>query len=340
MKTLLDIPTGDLDAIIDQASQSFYSLNNGSLLLTGATGKIGKWLLASAIHAIREFDLTLQLVVPSRNPQAFLDRYGPECNDPSIRIVAADLGVHDFSKSAFTHVIHGAVDNRKILHRHDVGAELLKSTRSISRLCVGQEVSKVLFLSSGSVYETVHSNSPLLETDVRLPQEAPDFPVYRTAKQYSETVFKEIGAVIARGFSFVGPHFPLDTHFAIGNFISASLRKEPIVVTGDGGDLRSYMYGSDLASWLWTILVKGEPGIAYNVGSDKGLSINSLAQLVARTLENPADIRILNEDNLSQRRYYVPNIQKARGLGLELKIDLESAIVKTAQWATKHPAIA
>ena len=88
------------------------------------------------------------------------------------------------------------------------------------------------------------------------------------------------------------------------------------------------------------LLVKGEPGIAYNVGSDKGLSINSLAQLVARTLENPADIRILNEDNLSQRRYYVPNIQKARGLGLELKIDLESAIVKTAQWATKHPAIA
>ena len=246
MKTILDIPIDDLSTIVDTSMYRFNSHDHGWLRRTGATGKIGKWLLASAIHARKELGLNLKLVVPSRNPRNFLDRYGADCADASLRIVEADLGSYGFTDSKFTHIIHAAVDNRKNLDENHVGIEMLKSTQMIAQLCQKQNISRVLYLSSGAVYESDHCKSLLLESDATLPDmdmldKVPPRPAYGNAKKYSETLLMEVGAVVARGFSFVGPHFPLNTHFAIGNFISASLKKEPEVVRGDGRESRSTM---------------------------------------------------------------------------------------------------
>ena len=127
---------------------------------------------------------------------------------------------------------------------------------------------------------------------------------------------------------------PLDSNYAICNFIRDALKAGPITIQGDGTPRRSYLYAADLAIWLWTILFKGQSCYPYNIGSEDDLSISDLAQEVTKALSLQVPINILKKvvQNQSIERY-VPSTQRARiELGLDAYIKLADAIRRTADW--------
>jgi dTDP-glucose 4,6-dehydratase len=130
----------------------------------------------------------------------------------------------------------------------------------------------------------------------------------------------------------------LNAHFAIGNFISDAMRGGPIVIKGDGSPLRSYLYASDLMVWLWTILFKGQSGRAYNVGSEDGLNIATLANEVAAAMPQRVSISIAATPTAGAPvQRYVPCTARARGeLGLRAEVPLREAICRTHTWFSGH----
>ncbi|MGH9518597.1 MAG: NAD-dependent epimerase/dehydratase family protein, partial [Terriglobales bacterium] len=117
--------------------------------------------------------------------------------------------------------------------------------------------------------------------------------------------------------AFVGPHLPLDAHFAIGNFVGDALAGRTIRVNGDGTPMRSYLYAADLAIWLWTMLLRapdmnGNPAV-FNVGSGEAVSIAELARAVAAEVNPKCAVEIARAaEPDAARQQYVPSVEKAK----------------------------
>jgi dTDP-glucose 4,6-dehydratase len=197
-----------------------------------------------------------------------------------------------------------------------------EGTRRVLAAAAG--VRKALFISSGAVYGPQPPDRERLAEEHPIPVLAPG---YGKGKREAELLCAAapVPVAIARCFSFLAPHLPLDAHFAAGNLLGAALAGRPLPVRGDGRTVRSYLYGTDLAWWLYTILLRGRPGRPYNVGSEAAVSIRQLAGAVARadpgTPPAPSAPR------------YVPATARARTeLGLAQTVDLPEAIRRTLDW--------
>jgi dTDP-glucose 4,6-dehydratase len=139
-------------------------------------------------------------------------------------------------------------------------------------------------------------------------------------------------------FAFVGPYLNLNIHYAVGNFIRDGLAGGPIYVSGDGTPYRSYLYAADLAIWLWTLLFRGEPGEAYNVGSEDAISIRDLAYEVVASFSSSPKVVIAKSPALGRpKERYVPSVKKAKErLNLDSWINLGEALQRTIRWNLEY----
>ena len=88
------------------------------------------------------------------------------------------------------------------------------------------------------------------------------------------------------------------------------------------------MHMADLVSWLLTLLVKGKPGKAYNVGSDEPISIENLAHKVSKFSGKGVIVQGKNGGDC-----YVPaSFNSHSGLELQTNISLDDALERTWRW--------
>ena len=334
----------DLDHILEHTKALWEDLREKKVFVTGGTGFFGKWLLESFVWANDQLDLNAQMHVLSRNPDSFKARYSHFAKASGLTFHQGDVRDFDFPQDRFDFVIHAATDASAQLNEKnpllmvDTIVEGTRRTLEFARHCGAQ---RFLFTSSGAVYGRQPSDlSNLPEYYSGAPDPIQPASAYGEAKRLAElfcSIYQkeyDLKITIARCFAFVGPYLPLDSHFAIGNFIRDGLNGGPIQVNGDGTPYRSYLYAADLAIWLWTILFRGTPGEAYNVGSEDVITIRELAYEVAASFPNSPEVVITkNPVPGRETESYVPSVKKARdNLDLNSWINLKEALHRTIKW--------
>ncbi len=334
------LPKDDLEHVLEHTRTHWEQMRGGRIFITGATGFFGIWLLESFAHVNRALNLGASLVGLSRNPDAFYAKVPHLADEPSIILHQGDVRDFEFPQGGFTHVIHAGTTSSTPVPPLEMLGTIIQGTRRTLDFAVASGAKRFLFISSGAVYgkqppEMTHiPESHLGGPDTMDPNSA-----YGEGKRIGELLCaianKDHGleTTIARCFAFVGPHLPLDAHFAIGNFIRDAMRGELIRVK-DGSPYRSYLYAADLAIWLWTILFQGKHCLPYNVGSNKEITILEAAQVTAVTLNNSIDsVFHSNLNFIASPNRYVPITKRARtDLNLEASVTLKESIYKTMIW--------
>jgi nucleoside-diphosphate-sugar epimerase len=179
--------------------------------------------------------------------------------------------------------------------------------------CARCSNARILFASSGGVYDREPSDyfRMKIEDEQKLAESGLDYRIAR--------IFTTCGA----GMTW--------ERYAIGNFIKQA-EQGVINVQSYGLVVRSYMYGSDLAEWLWAILLHGQRGGIYNVGADVPHSTYELAFEIASHFDPAPQINKIQRMENEPRPFYVPDTTRAREeLGLTIKVPFEEAVAKTVE---------
>jgi dTDP-glucose 4,6-dehydratase len=331
------IPVEDLEHIYQNTQDIWESFRGKSIFLTGGTGFFGKWLLESFIYINEKLNLNSSITVLSRNPQKFLDKFPFYLEHQEVKFLTGDVVDFHFPDTKFDYVIHAATDSDASSQQKSpiyLSDSIIRGTKRVLELSVKNEVKGFLFTSSGAVYgKQIGNVNKVNEFDSFYIDITDVNNTYteskRIAELYTSIFNKQFGIPnkIARCFAFVGPHLPLDGHFAIGNFLNDVINNRNIKIKGDGSTIRSYLYASDLTVWLWKILILGESNKAYNVGSDFEISIKELANKISKI--NSSKLEILGNTSSQSIDRYVPSIEKAKSLKLKVLVDIDAAIIKT-----------
>jgi len=330
---------GDIQALARSLGSLCAGLAGARVFLTGGTGFFGKWLLNLFLGLREACGLDVSLTVLSRDPGRFLAANPAFGGRAGLSFIEGDVRTFEAAPAAaFDWVIHGATPASARLDREapdEMRSIVVDGTRRVLDLTRACGAGRLLYVSSGAVYGPQPPGvSHLPETFDGKPDTA-----YGKGKKQAEAMCLEASAgrfecVIARPFAFVGPYLPLDAHFAVGNFIRDCLENRPVVIRGDGTPLRSYLYAADLVEWLLTILLRGEAGRAYNVGSDEAISISELAYLVRECVGTHNEIVVCEkrvQGSLPPR--YVPSVDRAKSeLKLFQRYTLSESIRRTAAW--------
>lgn len=293
-------------------------------------------MLESLLFAGTKLELPFQSLVLTRNAKHFSESLPHIAGDSRVELMEADAATMPEPEGAVDYVVHSLVP--------DAGTSLgdqevffRSATGRLLDVAVKKHVEGFLLCSTGAVYCPHDSAGAFSEDDPRVPPGGP--LCYGQIRRKVEDLcleawkYRNVPVKIARGFTFVGPRLPLDAGFAIGNFIGDGLAGRPITVKGDGTAVRSYLYAADMAVWLWTILLGGQPGRAFNVGAEEAVCIGDVASSVGLLFDAQVVVEGKAEAGMAPS-IYVPLTGRARDeLGLCAWTGLSEAIEKTIRFS-------
>lgn len=305
-----------------------------SLLIIGGTGFFGKSIL-DYFQNLNSLKIN-KIIIFSRDANNIKINRIIKKKIKIIKISGNILNIKRLPKTDY--VIYAA--NLKN-HNQD-----FKAIKNYSKIALKYHLkSKILYTSSGAVYGIQKTKVKELKENYLEKYKKINFKNgykknYSIIKLKNENLFKELGSKglkvsIARCFSFVGRHLPLNSYYVIGNIINNILKKKKINIKANYHIIRSYMYSDDLVRCLLKILENSNiQSPVYNVGSDNKTLIGELVNILAKKHKLDVNIPKITSKKID---IYLPNIDKLkRELNFKLKFNSLVAVKKTINILKQH----
>lgn len=207
----------------------------------------------------------------------------------------------------------------------------VEGTVKVLKHCLDNEVKKVIFISSASVYGD-QKVLPFSETAVPNPKSP-----YALTKLIGESYCRLFGKLYGLKFNIVRPFNVYGTRqsikggyaAAVPNFIETLKKRGTPFITGDGKQVRDFVYIDDVVKLMIAVSKSNAYREVFNAGSGKNISINDMYKTICRIMKKDTKPNyvepIVEPETLA-------DIDKAkRLLDWEPKVDLEEGLRRTIE---------
>lgn len=314
-------------------------LRNKTILVTGATGTIGSFLVDMLIHFNRR-NANIRIIAAGRD-EAKIYKSFP--TDRNLVAVKYDL----FNKIDFDvdvdYIIHAAGNAHPVAFNSDPVGTIVGNVNSTYNLLeYGRQhgCRRFCYVSSGEIYGLgdvsieAYEESYAGYLDTCMPRTC--YPISkRTAENLCASYYKQYGleTVIVRPCHTYGPRFTESDSRANVQFFRNVLQGKDITMTSPGTQLRSYCYIADCASAIFTCLINGAPGQAYNSANPLSrVTIAEMARTIAKCSERRVVFSTPDAEAMSHRspiEKQVLSSDKLESLGWKGKYSIEMGVQNT-----------
>jgi UDP-glucose 4-epimerase len=219
----------------------------------------------------------------------------------------------------------------------------IDGTRNVLELAYPRHT-KVIFTSTSEIYGK-NEKLPFHEMSNRI-YGAPSVNrwSYATAKSLDEHMCfayadKGLRVTILRYFNAYGPRQTNSQYGGVvARFIKAALQGEPLEVYGDGTQTRCFTYVDDIVTGTLAASKPEANGLAFNIGSNRTITIGELAQLIVKISGSASPIVSKTyveaygsgyEDMMARE----PDLTRSEEiLGYRPTVMLEEGLKKTIDW--------
>lgn len=279
-----------------------------TVLISGANGYVPAYFVHTFIALNKYKDAGIRILALCRNQERAENRFPEYIERDDFEIIVQDV-CESIDTSEDIHIFIHAASPAGIKKRHEdpVNTFLsnVKGAENMLELARKNPCEYFLFLSSVDVYGRMNSNDRLKESDSGYLDPLNIRNTYSCGKRAAESLCKayqvkyDLPVYIVRPFQIMGPGPELNDGRLHIDFISQILERKQIVLKSDGTAVRSFMYISDAIKAMFYVMLKGNPGEAYNIVSETGEA--SVKELADSMVENADDQDITVKFDYGQR---------------------------------------
>lgn len=263
-----------------------------TVLISGANGFVPSYMLDVLIYLNETARAGIHTIALVRNKERAMRRLGHLAARPDLNIVVQDVRDPYGGPNAVDFVIHAASQASPKYYSIDpVGtfAANVIGTWRMLEVARDSRSQGFLFFSSGEVYGRLEDPSvPVRETSFGGIDPLVVRSCYAEGKRGGETLCAcwhaqfGIPAKIVRLSHTYGPRMDLDDGRVFADFVADVIAGRDIAMKSDGSARRPFCYLADAIEGIFTVLLRGKNGEAYNVGTDSETSILKLAELLCQ----------------------------------------------------------
>ena len=302
------------------------NLNGSRVLISGATGLIGKYL----VRFLAQYcDCTVLAVVRDTEKA----RHLWEDLEGQIEYVRSDITELEAVGRNVDYMIHGAsmTSSRNFTVKPvETIHTCVEGTRRMLEFARKNPLRGFLFLSTMEVYGAPSTDEKIRElhgTDLDTMAVRNSYPESKRLCESMCTAYfseYEVPARVLRLTQTFGPGVIYEDSRVFAEFARCVLEKKDIILHTRGETKRNYLYLADACTAILTALTEGASGEAYNGANEATYcSIKEMAELVAsRYASQNIAVRIEQEDAEREKFGYAP----------VLKMNLDTAKLQKLGW--------